>query len=285
MRVLLPLLVLFVCFCAQGDVDGGLVAHYPFDDGPGSTTASDRSGNDHELALRNMDAQSVWVTDCPTLQGANSYAIHMDGANDFLEYVANDSTRFDMVGKRAISVAMWVKLDQIYAHDGQPFASQNNPQTKAGDHWGFYNWVPNGSDPADQIGMHMPDPNRWVGKTTRNARLTAGTWHHVAVTWQAPEARPDFFQDGRKLTIGYDYRPMPPAIGGNVDPDYVPLRLGHPIHHAHEPYFDGIMDEVRIYDRKLTDAEVQLLASGGATEAFGDRRSLHSSPAEGGRGE
>ena len=63
---------------------------------------------------------------------------------------------------------------------------------------------------------------------------------------------------------------MPSAVGGNVTPDYVPLRLGHPIHHTGEPHFDGIMDEVRIYDRKLTDAEVQLLASGGATEAHGD---------------
>ncbi|MGH0031349.1 MAG: LamG domain-containing protein [Myxococcota bacterium] len=273
MRSAWSLLILLACCCARGEADvaGGLVAHYAFDDGPGSTTARDASGNGHDLALRNMDARSVWVTDGPTLQAGNRYAIHLDGKDDFLESVAGDAPPFDMVGRRAISVALWVKLDRILDRAGYPFASQNDPQSVAGDHWGFYNWVPGKDAPADQIGMHMPDPDRWVGKTTRDATLTAGTWHHVAVTWQAPESRPDLFQDGRKLGLGYDYRPMPPAIGGNADPDYVPLRLGHPIHHAGEPYFDGILDEVRIYDRKLTDEEVRLLASGGAPEAHGPR--------------
>lgn len=272
-RAWLPLLLLCACSDAvgvPGNVPGGLVAHYTFDDGPGSTTAADASGNGYELALRNMDADGVWVTDVPTLQAGNRYAIHLDGADDFLEYVENDSPRFDMVGRKAISVAMWVKLDRIYTRDGQPFASQNDPQTRTGDHWGFYNWVPSKDAPATQIGMHMPDPDKWVGKTTRDASLDAGTWHHVAVTWQAPERRPSFFQDGRKLAIGYDYRPMPPAIGGNVDPHYVPLRLGHPIHHSYEPYYDGLMDEVRIYDRKLRDEEVALLAEGGSPEAEGN---------------
>ena len=271
-RTLLPLLLLCACsdgMAAPGDVAGGLVAHYPFDDGPGSATARDASGNGYVLALRNMDFDSAWVADVPTLQSGNRYAIRLDGADDFLESVASDSVRFDLVGRKAISVALWVKLDRILPRDGHPFASQNDPQTRTGDHWGFYNWVGREDEPATQIGMHMPDTDWWVGKTTRNASLTAGTWHHVAVTWQAPERRPDFFQDGRKLRIGYDYRPMPPAIGGNVAPHYVPLRLGHPIHHAYEPYFGGSMDEVRIYDRKLSDAEVQLLASGGSPEAEG----------------
>jgi hypothetical protein len=62
---------------------------------------------------------------------------------------------------------------------------------------------------------------------------------------------------------------MPAAIGGDVAPHYVPLRLGHPIHHSYEPCFDGSMDEVRIYDRKLSDEEIALLAEGGSPEASG----------------
>lgn len=268
-NVLSLALILLLSSCSDsvdtpGRIEGGLVAYYSFEDGPGSAIASDASGNGYELALRNMDQQAVWVTDVPSLQATNHYAIRFDGKDDFLEYIINDSPPFDMVGKKAISVSLWVKLDRIYTEYGHPFVSQNNPQTKAGDHWGFYNRVAHrGAAEATQIGMHMPDTELWVGRKTRDGNLLAGTWHHVAVTWQSPDKHPDFFQDGKKLAIGFNYRSMPPAIGGNTSPDYVPLRVGHPIHHSYEPYFAGVMDEVRIYDRKLSDTEISLLATGG----------------------
>ena len=40
----------------------GLIAYYRFDDGPGSTTVTDLTGNGHDLTLMNMDPSSAWVS-------------------------------------------------------------------------------------------------------------------------------------------------------------------------------------------------------------------------------
>ena len=77
-----------------------------------------------------------------------------------------------------------------------------------------------------------------------------GTWHHLAVTF-APNVNIQLFMDG---SLAAGQAGVPPLTFSAVS-----LRLGCRADDAN--LFDGFIDEVRIYDRVLTAAEIAAFAT------------------------
>lgn len=75
--------------------------------------------------------------------------------------------------------------------------------------------------------------------------MAAGTWYHVAFTYDKAAQRSRIYVDG-VLTASSDTGVYTASDGTNL-----PLLVGG---------IDGCLDEVRVYDRELTEAEVQQLA-------------------------
>ncbi len=91
--------------------------------------------------------------------------------------------------------------------------------------------------------------------------LEAGHWQHVAATWDGTNMR--LYQDGEevgsvakggtavatddKVSVGIGSQPL---NAFNADPN-----------HAKLP-FDGLIDDVVVYNRALSEAEIKQLASG-----------------------
>lgn len=97
----------------------------------------------------------------------------------------------------------------------------------------------------------------WPGSSTpfdvRTSGLNDGRWHHVVCR-----------EAGGMLSLHVDGRPVVvrshPRVRASSD---VPLRLGGGRFNAAGD-FDGLIDELRIYTRALTDAEITALAGGAA---------------------
>ena len=86
-----------------------------------------------------------------------------------------------------------------------------------------------------------------------------GEWHHYAVTWDGQEVQ--FYLDGNAIGS----TALTDALQANTEP----LMIGcDPPGQAE--YFNGKLDEIRIYNRALSEAEIQQLvdADGGGVPAF-----------------
>jgi Concanavalin A-like lectin/glucanases superfamily len=84
-----------------------------------------------------------------------------------------------------------------------------------------------------------------------SAAIALGSWHYIAGTWDG--ATKNFWLDGAVIATdmpaGIDFDDDPVYIGGDVDNGMQVTLL------------DGVVDEVRVYNRVLSDAEIAALSA------------------------
>jgi prepilin-type N-terminal cleavage/methylation domain-containing protein len=209
-------------------VTDGLLAYYKFDDGSGST-AEDWTGNGNTGSLTNMS--SAWTT------GKIGGCLQFDGSNDLVE-TTDAATRMQISGDYSTSV--WIKPDasqKIWAG----IYSRTDP-TGATNHW---NLQFDNSSNRNLIIYH--GSSQWqIG-----ARLAdvAGDWHHIGVV-----------RTGTTMTIYLDGVVIRTAtwsngaVSGNGH-----LNIGGDRTGTSSYVFKGLIDDLRIYDRAITPAEMQTL--------------------------
>jgi hypothetical protein len=223
-------------YCSS-NLSTGLVGHWPLDDGSG-TTATDVSGNGNNGTLQNMDPATDWVTGV-----IGSHALDFDGVDDELGVIYNPTF------VRDISVAAWIRLRDQDLSSAQSLViiSENlKPYDFAlverfgGAQLGFEVWV-GGSRFKKQDPGAIP-------------RSRFGEWIHVAAVREADEIR--LYVDGTDTGGSYP----DPQTDGDLDATGSDLFLGS--RNSANNVFDGQLDNIRIYNRALSDCEVQALYLG-----------------------
>jgi len=177
--------------------------------------------------------------------GQVGQAFDLDGVDDGVE-IANDGGVFDL--QAAWSIEAWVRPDAAGVdYRADPIAWKFNHVGQNGDtfqlSWGpdasgggsFSTGRERASDDADFSQLSGPHP--------------AGAWYHVVGIYDDPLLR--IYVDGALegcSDIGSWLAYVGPA----------PLRIGSITHSSHGQagVFDGLIDEVRIYDRALTAGEI-----------------------------
>jgi len=86
--------------------------------------------------------------------------------------------------------------------------------------------------------------------TTPGGYLTNGVWHHIAATWDFDADEHALFIDGVSVASTTSKLYDAPATPTN-------LSIGAGIRPNPIAYWDGCIDEVRIYDRVLSQSEIQ----------------------------
>lgn len=205
----------------------GLEGYWTFNDQ--NNPGFDNSGNNHQGTLYGV----IW-TSSGKVNGATSY----NGQG----YVSlNDFTASDSQG----TVCAWVKqslptgrVGLIYA---EGYSSDNKPYIALG----F-----NGSElyfGRDVIGMST----NYQGKAEVGAN--DGQWHFVAFTCDGSSNR--FYFDGNEVSLTWQDGHQPAGIwfsSQTTDTNSIGL-CNRPDHWG---FFTGTIDEVRIYDRALSQAEI-----------------------------
>ena len=200
-----------------------LVAHYPFDEGSGST-AIDISGNGHDGTL-NGDPQ--WTA------GHLAGALDFDGTDDYVEITRVVQDDFTLMA--------WIKTDT----PGLSMGSQG--YQGSGLIWSDVAGVANDFILAilgTKLSFFCGNPDLSVNS---DRDVVTGEWVHVAATRSAQEKKIGIYINGEhEKTI--DHANSGPlnaldtiAIGGNV---------------LDSRYYTGLIDEVRIYDHVLSGIEV-----------------------------
>jgi len=201
-----------------------LAGHWKLDEDSG-TTASDYSSHGNDGTLTNMDPATDWVP------GQIDGALEFDGGTEYV----------------------------LVPHD--PSLSRTNQLTVAA--W-IYKGSTVGYDSVLSKGTSGNDQNYWFG--TDDDKIAFGfyhggfeefkfdpdlqiaTWYHIAATYNIAKERVRVYLDGAEVDNW--------ATNKTLDTNTEDLYIGRS---QHGEYWDGKLDDVRIYNRVLDPAEIQAL--------------------------
>ncbi|MEV8513211.1 LamG-like jellyroll fold domain-containing protein [Dactylosporangium sp. NPDC051484] len=198
----------------------GLIAGYNFDAGSG-TTVADLSGNGNAGTITG----ATWVT------GKYGSALSFNGTSDIVRIPASST----LLPSTGLTLAAWI----------QPTAAQNGWRTvmqKENDAW-FLN-------ASNTTGALYPAGG--ITTSTGASSYCSGTsaspvnaWTHIALTYDGTDLR--LYVNGVQVSTK--------PIAGALQQTSNPLSIGG--NGPYGEYFKGLIDEARVYNRALTQAEVQ----------------------------
>jgi len=197
----------------------GLVAAYAFEEGAG-TVVGDASGRGNP----GMVSGATWTT-----AGRNGKALSFDGVDDWVTVA--DAPSLDL--STAMTLEAWVKPD-LLSRPWQSLFVKEAPNSLA------YALYLTGGGTA-QVNAWWTDAQGMYANPVQQ-----GVWTHVAVTAGANTMR--LYVNGAQVRSK--------AISGSLPATTGALRIGGNAVWANE-FFDGTLDDVRIYNRALTVMEIQ----------------------------
>jgi Concanavalin A-like lectin/glucanases superfamily/Bacterial Ig-like domain (group 2) len=220
------------------------VGYWKFDEGSG-TRAADSSGNAHTALLSNGVS---WV------RGTKGGAILANAAN-------RDSVAIpaiDLSGTHAVTIAFWAK--RTYSTDGKDvlFEATGNYQNST---TGFVLL------PDDETCHGIQAALRGNEGTTANcySQPSSGVWHHIALVLDKSQTGGDavaFYVDGVLQTPSWNLSAATNTNNFGQDPMYLFSRGGT------SQFSSGAVDDLRVYNRSLTAAQIQQVYKGSQSGLF-----------------
>ena len=199
----------------------GLVAAYAFNEASGITTA-DISGNNNTGTLTNGPTR--------TAAGKFGAAVSFDGVNDHVLVPASASLNLTT----AMTLEAWV-------NPSVTLSSWKAILQKEQDAY-FLTASSDQNQPASGFTLST---GACCTITKATAALVPNTWTHVAATYDGTQLR--MYINGMPVSSTPDT--------GTIQTTTTPLRIGGNTYGSE--FFQGLIDEVRIYNRALTQAEIQ----------------------------
>lgn len=210
----------------RADLTTGLVAYYPIDG-----NAKDSSGN-------NNDCQVNGASIIQNRLGKPDSAYAFNGSNNYLN--CGNSTNLDIT--QSITLSAWVKH-----RTGTP-SSWEDMFMKGNTSYGFQFYATQGF-----FTFHLTS-NGWRNLSA-NIKPTAGQWYHIVGTYDGSTQK--IYVDGKLNNTS--------AWAGKIESHpNDPLTVGYKVA-SDNSYFNGELDEIRIYNRTLSESDVQTLYQGKAS--------------------
>jgi hypothetical protein len=235
--------LVFAAFSAtvtMADLTDGLMGYWPLDDGDG-TVARDASGNGHNGTL---DNGPTWTGESKIGAGALAF----DGADDRVSIDA-----FDVVGGDGITIACWFNASNLDTPGNDPRMVSKAIGGNNEDHWFMLSSSREGGIKILRFRLRT-DGVTAEKKAHPDGTIELGVWIHAAVTWDGSTMR--IYKNG--VEVGNM------AKAGTLDVDSsVNMAIGNQPDGAENRPFDGIIDDVAIWNRPLAPGEIgELMANG-----------------------
>jgi hypothetical protein len=226
----------------------GMVGWWP-GDGNANDLADAHNGN--LLAGAAIDAGKV------------GQAFKLDGSTGAVQIPDPNS---NLGGFDKLTIDAWVNPDRLTGTDNpglQTFVAKYD-YSKAN---GMSYWL--GMMPGGKLYFvihtsNEPSPGAWGGVywSTNNPVLTINQWQHVAAVWDGGETA-HLYVDGTEIT---DLTKSSQNLGPHASENSVPVSIGRTESWGAGPvwYYDGLIDEVEIFNRALIKDEVTAIYQSGS---------------------
>ncbi|MBP9751907.1 MAG: LamG domain-containing protein [Candidatus Moranbacteria bacterium] len=217
------------------DPDTGLVGYWPFN-GPdiAGTTAYDRSGKGNTGTLTNGPTRAI---------GKIGQGMSFDGSDDYVA-LGTTSTAFNFANN--LSASAWIKTATngkliLEYQNSTPLVYMSVGPTTAG-------------GTANKFVVYLRTNSGSVAVFSSAQSVTDNAWHHVAFTRDTAAQKVRFYIDGSfDSEISY-------TDTGAIDTSGA---SSHRIGGTGSYYFNGSIDEVRVFNRALTQTEITALYNAG----------------------
>jgi hypothetical protein len=210
------------------NINDGLVGYWKLDEGTG-TTAADSSGHGHNGTLTNSPTWSSSTADA--IGFTNPYALSFDGTNDMVTFS-------NVALGTGHTIAFWMQFND--SGDATIISGTNTS--------GYAAYV-GGAGSSDSIYYNANEAGGGVIGIVHGG-FTSGQWYHISI--ERSNGDVSFYKDGSQLgsaqAVGVSHFLTLAAFGAENGSELFP--------------FDGLLDDVRIYDRALSNAEIARLATG-----------------------
>ena len=205
------------------DFTNGLVGYWPMNEGSG-TTAYDGSGNGNNGTLTNNPSWTQGKT-------GNGGALSFDGVNDYV----NCGTNTSLKPTDAITVELWIKTTQAALAD-----------VVSGGNFKYLMYYHGNLTNKYMTWVVVRKNGGWIHVDNTNLPLGDGNWHYIVGTFNGTQLM--YYQDGVWVATKN-------FAADTIDTDTNPLTLGCR-YNGLEP-FNGLIDDVRIYNRALSAEEIR----------------------------
>lgn len=228
MPVLLSLVVLFSLKVTSDAVAKSLLLDLKFDEGSG-TIAVDASGNGNNGTLM---GNAVWAWD----SGFSGSAVQFDGIDDYIETVSSTS-----LGPTDITVTAWFKLTS---------GITSTYQTLIGYNW-WGKWGRLRITGNNALDWWFYDSNTVQHRLLTVPPLSPDTWYQAAITFDKASQTAKLYLDGIKVA-------SKTGVTDIERGDWVhKVFIGAVAENVFKEYFNGVIDEVRIYDYAMSADEIR----------------------------
>ena len=207
-----------------------LVGHWKLDEDSG-TTASDSSSHGNDGTLTNMDPATDWVP------GQIDGALEFDGGTEYV-LVPHDPS-LSLINQ--LTVAAWINKESTVGYD-----MAINKGTWGNNHNYWFGTL----DDEITFGFYN---GGFRGFDTSGVDLQTGTWYHIAATFNNANNSVRVYLNGAEVdNWSTNEQPLTNAED---------LYIGR---NQYGAYWDGKLDDVRIYNRVLDQEEIQALYDAGS---------------------
>jgi hypothetical protein len=273
--------VIFMTSCSKDDDDGdnngkidpstiaasNLIAYFPFE----------TEGEDVQFSGDNITFnQSVGAAALQTGRRGNAYKGSTSEA--YFEYDVATGTSLKTLDE--ISLACWIKTPHTTSGAAKIFA------LNGGDGFmGNFTLIQESQPLGDSVDMKFylydsesPD---WKGQDVRvqNGKFVNDMWFHIVAVYNKTTSTMEFWANGDTVSTSIRYAGPVPEVGSQ--PKLGPIKLGQdmtkiligawPQQVAGTPeswmtYYQGMVDEIRIYNKALTKDEIKALYEAEVTQ-------------------
>lgn len=217
------LVLILVLLCNGTNASAGLVGYWNFEEGIGTVAHDSANNSDGNIY------GASWTS------GKVGNALNFDGINDYID--VGDIPILDI--SSAITLEAWAKTT---------LTTNDTIISKDDDHGNREYYLGLG------YGVEVPGKVRWALKTTAFEDIDSsesandGQWHHIAATYDGSYLRTyiDGIEDSNSPIVQTGFIPNTNAS----------FRIGAMSDIGYEQYFQGTIDEVRIYNNALTQDEI-----------------------------
>ncbi|MGF1580087.1 MAG: Ig-like domain-containing protein [Gemmataceae bacterium] len=222
----------------------GLLASYRFNDGKG-LIATDSSNNGYNGTING----ATWET------GQDGGGLHFDGTNDYVDLGNLDMQPHN--GQTGLTIGVWFKADQfghLSGRDGRLVSKSTG--SSAQKHYWMLSTDDSGTDTRLRFRLKT-GTSTGSGTTTliaSSGNLVPNTWYHATATYDG--ARMRLYLNGQE--VGNTAKTGTIAKNSNV-----PVWVGGNPGATTERPWSGSIDEVNLFNRALTPAEITKLLNGG----------------------
>lgn len=233
-----------------------LVAWWRMGDGDAHPTITDHSGNGYDGTMTNMEYTDFTGDVPPNYRKLPypRYSWNFSASGSSEDANLGDVLAFERT--EAFSFSLWFKTLQTSPPSGViPLISKwKNTAANGYNFWGTTTGI------VLSLGNNWGAANRLQTSTSTACAMTDGRWHHVVGTYDGSSTAGGIYlyHDGVSIARSFDYNTLSSTIVNTE-----PLRFAHWIDGASNYFYEGMLDEISIYTKALSEAEAQWIYNSG----------------------